>query len=265
MTLTSFFSQKNLYRFDNNGVIYTWTNVNKKISYNSETYYPETITRGNIAQSREQARSSLSITVPRTNPLGKFFISQAQEWPVSIIVYEIKGSQTTTVFTGSVQTFGAAINEVTFECETIKASQRIAGLRGRYQKTCRHALYERGCNLNANDFATAMVCTSILSKDKIRVPLAANLTNGDLTGGMVRYKGVRKYVRHHNGEVLTLMNSFISLNNEVYDSGSADITVYAGCAHNFTVCLNKFDNLDNFGGFPWLPIDNPFTRTSIAY
>jgi uncharacterized phage protein (TIGR02218 family) len=264
MTSFTFFNQSNLYRFEFNGVVYTWTNVNKNIEYNSEIYTPETIKRGSISQSREQARSSLSITVPRDNPLGRLFIAQAQEWPVSVVVYETKGNTIKTVFTGSVQSYGSTKNEVSFECETIKASQRIAGLRGRFQKTCRHALYERGCNLNAADFAIAMVCTDVKGA-LIGVPLATGLPTGDLIGGMVEYNGVRKYVRNHVANILTLMTPFISLNEVVDASGSANITVYPGCAHNYTTCQNKFNNLDNFGGFPWKPGQNPFERTSISY
>lgn len=36
------------------------------------------------------------------------------------------------------------------------------------------------------------------------------------------------------------------------------IKIYAGCDHNTSVCLNKFDNIPNYGGLPDLPYTNVF-------
>jgi hypothetical protein len=37
------------------------------------------------------------------------------------------------------------------------------------------------------------------------------------------------------------------------------VEVYAGCARDLDTCLNKFNNTINFGGFPYIPLNNPFT------
>ena len=43
-----------------------------------------------------------------------------------------------------------------------------------------------------------------------------------------------------------------------WDSVGPMATVYPGCSHNTTDCDTVFDNLDNYGGFPYLPSENPF-------
>ena len=43
----------------------------------------------------------------------------------------------------------------------------------------------------------------------------------------------------------------------------AAITLYPGCDHTRATCAAKFANLDNFGGFPWIPTRNPFDGGSL--
>ena len=46
--------------------------------------------------------------------------------------------------------------------------------------------------------------------------------------------------------------------------GSSTVTLYPGCTKSRAVCKNKFDNLNNYGGFPWIPTKNPFGGSSIV-
>ncbi|MCP3868314.1 MAG: hypothetical protein GY703_09520, partial [Gammaproteobacteria bacterium] len=45
--------------------------------------------------------------------------------------------------------------------------------------------------------------------------------------------------------------------------GGLAITLYPGCAHNPTACA-AFGNLDNYGGFWWIPGKNPMGGSSIV-
>jgi len=42
------------------------------------------------------------------------------------------------------------------------------------------------------------------------------------------------------------------------------VKIYPGCDRVRATCESKFDNLDNFGGFPWIPTKNPFGGSSIV-
>ena len=253
----------NLYKFKRDNIVYTYTNISHSLWHNGELYVPETIKRSNIEQNNEQSRSTLSIKLPRDNPLGAAFIAEAQDWPVSITLYEQKGGVITVIWVGSISAHIASGSEVSLDCINAIASQARFGLRARYQKTCRHALYKEGCNLTASDWDYAGVCTSI-DGTTVVVPEAANLTDGDLTSGMLEYSGVKKYIRKHVGDILILMHPFHILAKEVAINGPASITLYEGCSHSLTVCNLKFNNLNNFGGMPWLPTKNPFSLSSIV-
>ena len=37
------------------------------------------------------------------------------------------------------------------------------------------------------------------------------------------------------------------------------VLVYPGCQGNIDICKNRFNNVINFGGHPYIPLDNPCT------
>ena len=41
------------------------------------------------------------------------------------------------------------------------------------------------------------------------------------------------------------------------------VTLVAGCDHSMAVCAGRFDKLDNYGGFPFIPPKNPFDGTPV--
>jgi hypothetical protein len=57
---------------------------------------------------------------------------------------------------------------------------------------------------------------------------------------------------------------------KVHHCFSADAVVsvhhctVAGCDRTFATCQSKFGNSLNFGGFPWIPVKNPFAGDSIV-
>lgn len=42
-----------------------------------------------------------------------------------------------------------------------------------------------------------------------------------------------------------------------------EIQVYPGCQHTLTICKTRFNNLSNYGGQPFIPLDNPFSSGSL--
>jgi hypothetical protein len=89
------------------------------------------------------------------------------------------------------------------------------------------------------------------------------MEDGVLIGGMLLYDGITRYISDHEGEDLLLIRAIQSLSDDV-DGGPQTVIIYPGCKHNYTTCLTVFDNLDNFGGFPWIPGVNPFGSRSLV-
>ena len=65
--------------------------------------------------------------------------------------------------------------------------------------------------------------------------------------------GVEKvYIIKHTGDTLDL---FVPIQNDL----SSPILLLAGCDKSLDTCLNKFDNISRYGGFPYIPEINPVT------
>jgi uncharacterized phage protein (TIGR02218 family) len=124
-------------------------------------------------------------------------------------------------------------------------------LRARYQKHCRHALYDAGCTLNRSDFRTEAVLTArtdlTLTAVEFDVP-----PDGEFTAGYVEHGMGRRAIVEHTGDTITLGRPL--LGTEVGDSVSA----FSGCDHSFATCQTKFINDPNYGGFLHIPRRNPF-------
>jgi len=125
----------------------------------------------------------------------------------------------------------------------------------------RHALYRRGCNLNDYDFAIAGTVTAASGfLVTINDLIDSNIEDGYFTGGMIETAdGFLRYITQHSGTTLTLVRPLQALEDEVNgSSGLANVILYPGCDHTRNTCKAKFNNLANFGGFPWIPGKNPF-------
>ena len=80
-----------------------------------------------------------------------------------------------------------------------------------------------------------------------------------IEGGILSYDGVRRMIVRHQGSELTLATPFPALAAAVEGSASAAVTIAPGCDKSLQTCLNRFDNIPRFGGFPQMT-DNPFQR-----
>lgn len=49
----------------------------------------------------------------------------------------------------------------------------------------------------------------------------------------------------------------------VYENSANWVWVYLGCDKIHTTCKDKFNNLNNFGGFPFMPAKNPTSRSLV--
>lgn len=249
-----------LYKLVQDGTTYAYTSANEDVTYDGDVYTPVTIGRGDIEQADDMNRESLSVTVPRDNPLGLSLISTMQDTIVSFTLFLQDAGETNAIWKGRVLTAQATDSEITMDCEAVFTSLKRAGLRGRYQKRCRHALYGTQCGVNKATHAVAGTVTAVNG----HVLTVTGLTGTTYYAGMVTYDGVTRFIINQSGTSLTLSHPIDDLTTAVITDGSAAVTLYPGCRLTHSDCNSKFSNTINYGGFPWIPDINPFGFTSIV-
>ncbi|PJF07754.1 hypothetical protein CUR21_18465 [Pseudorhodobacter sp. MZDSW-24AT] len=149
---------------------------------------------------------------------------------------------------------------------------RRAGVRAKYQRLCRHALYGRGCGLDIG-FHWQTGTVTAASGNALTILEAAGQPDGWFRGGVLRFGAQLGFITDHIGTTLTLsrpMPEFAAalatpeVNPETGDPIPLVADIASGCELRAATCTAKFGNLANFGGFPEIPGRNSFGGSSIV-
>lgn len=260
-----------LYRFSEQGsaFIWTFTSGNEPVVYDAgdgdETYEPVYIGRNAVTVKNEIAKMNLEVNIALTNPVAIRWMQDNGEKIVSLTIFEReKGGTFNVVWKGRLASIMPGLKDVTLKMESIFTSLRRPGLRARYQRSCRHALYGRGCTLDAEDFASVGTVTAAADR-VLNVTEAAAQPAGYFVGGMFRAPdGTLSYIVDHVGSSITLQRLSYSLVEAIASGFPFVGTLYPGCDHTIETCDTKFNNKLNCGCFRFIPQKNPMGGGSIV-
>lgn len=119
-----------------------------------------------------------------------------------------------------------------------------------YQPTCLHTLYDSGCTLIKNAFGTNGTVGSGSTASMINWPGASlNYQQGTITFT----SGVNAGVSATVGSVAAGTSMTLLYPLESVPAVGDAFTIYFGCDHTPGTCQSKFNNLQNFRGFPYVP------------
>ncbi|MES9843238.1 MAG: phage BR0599 family protein [Candidatus Sedimenticola sp. 6PFRAG5] len=248
-----------LYRFSQGANRWLYTSGQVAVDYQSEIYQPASISRGGLEQGNELGRLGIEIRVPRDLSVVNLFLAAPPEGVVSVTIYRrhADDAEFITYWKGRVSGSRLTGSEATLKCEPIASSLKRTGLRAHFQLLCRHVLYSSGCGALKDSFRVDGTLAAV-SGVAVQVAAAASQPDGYFVGGMLATPlGARMIVGHISVD-LTLVAPMVGL-----VAGDA-VQLYAGCDHTTTHCKERFNNLDNYGGFPFIPVKNPFSGDAIV-
>lgn len=260
-----------LYRFSEqaSASIWTFTSGNEVVTYNAgdgdEDYEPISISRSEAESKNEITKANIDVQLSLDNEVAIRWMQDNGERVVTLTIFErAKNGTISVVWKGRLASVSPGMTSVTLKMESIFTSLRRTGLRARYQRSCRHALYGRGCNLDPETFAVAGSVTAVAERT-FTIEEAAALGDGYFIGGMLRAPdGTLSYVINHVGNAVTVQRLSYALIEEITNGVPFDVTLYPGCDHSRATCDAKFDNLLNYGGFDFIPQKNPLGGSSIV-
>lgn len=256
-----------LYRFSEQGSssVWTFTSGNELVTYNAEDYSPTAISRTEAQVKNEISKANIEVHLPLTNEVAIRWMADNGERIVTLTIFERdKAGVVNVVWKGRLASILPGMTDVTLKMESIFTSLRRPGLRARYQRSCRHALYGRGCRLNPEDFAVNGTVSN-RSGNSLVITEAAGYAAGYFVGGMLRTAdGTLSYVTGHNGAVITIQRMSFSILSEIGDGFPFAVKLYPGCPHDRSTCNSRFNNLLNYGGFDFIPVKNPMGGSSIV-
>ena len=121
-----------------------------------------------------------------------------------------------------------------------------------YQPFCNNILFDKECGLNKDDWKVTTTVT-VNSDGSLQSDDFASKPDGWFIGGFVKYGNEHRLITNHVGNKIWIQVSF----NE--NVNGKMVEAYPGCDGSPSTCRDKFNNLDNFVGFPYIPSKNPVT------
>ncbi len=227
-----------------------------------QLYKPAAIKRDRIRQTDNTLKDQLKFAFPRDSEFAQQFVGFVPEEVVGVTVrrghYGDSDGQLLTYWKGRVMGASASGAIVTVACESIYTSMRRPGLRARFERSCRHVLYGGQCQVVREDYKHEGRVLGVEDGLRITVSGAALKPDGWYQLGILAAAdGVMRFITKHQSDTVTLNRPMEGL------VGNTTVVIYPGCDHHRQTCANKFNNLDNFGGFPYIPARNPFDGSSI--
>ena len=257
-------SPTELHEFSLGGQVFRFTSQSSPVSSGGFVYAPSTIKRDNPKLTDERSGIQLLVTVPTSLSVAQEYLTIVPTGRMTLTIFRQHRTDTPTP---EIITFWKGfVTSVKFKdelaemiCEPIQALFAREIPRQVYSGLCNHVLFDTGCRVIRATFSDSVTVSAVntngdvLTLDSLSTARPAD-TNF-FTGGFVeRANGDKRLIMEYTfatDEVRILLPFEGLAVNEV-------VTARAGCAHDALTCRDKFNNVINFGGFPWSPQTNPF-------
>lgn len=259
-----------------NGLILTFTNADVQININGYTYLANSILvdglryKCAVGLDVDQQQITISGTsdykiggVPFLQALGRGAFDGCeiqreraflQSWsptdtanPIGSVVL-FKGR------VGTVDSIGRTTAKITVNSDLVLLDIHMP--RNVYSPACQHVLYDSGCTMVKNSFATAGSVASGSSASVIVWSGFSGIPNDFVQGTLLFSSGPNSGVSA-NIKYATQVSGIgaLGLAYPLYVTPTVGdtFTAYWGCDHTQVTCTTRFNNLANFRGFPYVP------------
>ena len=178
-------------------------------------------------------------------------------WPQQNWATPIVPTGTVIVFVGRVAEIDAGRTVATFNVNSHLELLNQNMPRNLYQSGCLNTLYDSACTLNSASFAvsgTALTgsTTSVINATIANATAYFDLGKITFTSGVNNgiSRSVKTYI-HGSPGTISLISPF-----PVTPANGDTFSIYPGCDKTQSTCTNKFSNLVNFRGMPFIPVNS---------
>ena len=233
-------------------------------------YTPLAIKRGETEDTGDATKANIEITVPANTIISETFKAAIPSEPISLTIRQFHRNappnidpalRLAVVWKGKIVGVSWRGDEMVMTSESIFASLLRTGVTRKYSRQCTHTLYGGACQLQRQDWVVHAIPSAV---NGVVLTIAHGKDVGWFAGGYAVYRNAqtgateRRVIKANDASTVTLLAHPIGM-----VAGETEIALYAGCDHTVGACMNKFDNVINYGGQPFIPIMNPFGGSPI--
>jgi len=233
------------------------TNGDSSVEFEGNTYTPATISRGSIQYNAQLEANSIEVTFSKAfSPVLEFIAAN----PATVLWIEVSRlfrdllSEKSILFIGQIQKVTVKGVSIQATCVGLEFFLRQPIPTQRYQVQCNWDVFSPECGKSSSGFQLAV---SNVTVDGLRISHSDFGTKPDnfFKWGRLSFHGHERLITEHTGNVVTIRYPIPGL-----VSGES-VFVLAGCDGKLSTCQVKFDNIGSFGGFPYIPLENPVVWT----
>lgn len=255
-----------LYTITNGFETVTYTSADENKILGATEYEAIPLKRNAVQGGTDFAKTVLTFTTTRNVDFFKQYITAPPARVVNVTVKQYHDSdpdkEQVIIWIGRLVDVKNTEKEVIVRCEPLHTALRRTGLRRLFQKGCPHVLYGTSCKANINNYNFPADLTSVINGIDLVSPDFVLHGQTYFLGGFLEFVNAignteRRFIVDHNGANIRINLPIVGL------SSASTVKVYAGCNHIIQTCSDKFSNVNNYGGFPYMPEKNPFDGTPI--
>lgn len=251
-----------IYHFWRTSQNWRYTSADTKIVFGGNAYEPAAISRSGVSYNDNLEVSTLSITAEYAlGPLVLYIGGYPLEtiWVQVMRIFRDYPDEASVIFYGTVGSTKLVGVKAQAQCLGIENVLKQQIPKPRYQPQCNRTLYDDMCTALKADFVVVASVTAISSDGRTIVLSGVGFEAKDddwFTFGYVLLGDEKRLIVDHVKDDKTIEIRYPLVELEVGNN----VSVYAGCDLKPETCRDKFDNLINFFGFPYIPKENPCLR-----
>ncbi|AGH31471.1 hypothetical protein LOKG_00035 [Loktanella phage pCB2051-A] len=255
--------------------VYRYTNADREVVLAGNTYLPLTISHESIKSKGRGEAVETKITVPATSDIAVLFSGVIPRRVITAKIFKghITKSDDPLYWRGTAggvfqaHWFGRVTERTRkkassiLTCTTLGAGMRRPALGMYYQRGCQHVLYGNRCGANKEDFTTTVTLDTTTSTGVLLdAGWEGALSPAAYIGGLLEWES------DYGPDRVTILGASsagVRTDAPVRDiAPGTEMTVAPGCGHTMDHCRDRFNNILNFGGHPYIPLTNPVNKNN---
>lgn len=248
---------------------WSYCDSDQPVTHLGVTYSPTTIGREKIENSGGLDNKVLQIDITPNSEIVQYYKANRPTQVVTLTIWQghpdDPDDDFRVVWSGRITSVQRKARFAQISAEPIATSMRRPGLRRHYQYGCPWVLYSEQCGVSENTGLQTAACTEAGrnffefadgwqgSREKLKFRNGFVRWTDPSTGSQQIMSIVKVQVDTPVVGTDRLIVNGLTTNATV----GIDVQVFLGCNRQESDCTDLHNNIQNFGGQPWIPKENP--------
>lgn len=237
--------------------VYRIATGTRSVTIAGNLYEPVSAERDAVGAAPVDSSRDVTIRLPASHLFSQRYLSGRAPREITLTIYRAQGADAEQIWTGRIISAKADGVLVTFTATArVAADLQTRRLPIIVSRRCPHVLYGNGCKQSRTGFTVSTT---------VAFPHALNstaLTVASIGGKPDHWAKHGELLHVPSGErypIIDQVGTGITLDEQIYGLGLGDaVQIFAGCDRLIATCETKFNNRQNFGGMPELPVGDRF-------